>query len=549
MNSMDTPSAPRTWTLPSSVFLLLLMTLTETMVSCTLEPLSDIYERQFTCGKLYYRTLHLHSKTDTLYVGAMDKIFRLNLTNIRQANCDRDSLTISADSSNGIKCRSEEFDCRNHIKVIQPVGDGNRLYICGTNAYSPKDWMIYTNLTHVSLNEYVPGTSIGKCPYDPSDNSTAIWVNNGNPDGIPALYSGTNADFEKSDALIYRTDLYDPITGHRAYNFKRTVRYDYNSLNEPNFVGSFEIGPHVFFFFREFAQVENSDFVASVSRVARVCKSDTGGESFMAENWVTFRKARLNCSVPGEFTVNFNEIQSVYKVLGDDNRFYGIFATSSDGIINSAICSFHINAIQEAFSGKLKKRTTSGSSYSEVHFNDTIELSGLQQCVRDTKSIPDSQLVFIRDHPLVESVISQENEKAVFYTRETLNRLVVDKVRVELDEKYRNVTVYYAGSNNGLVYKIVQWIDDNNKSHSSLLDLFDVTPGEPIRAMEISKKHGALYVASDHRMKQIDLALCLRHYDSPLKYILDPYCGWEKYSYRNEMRKTFEKSTGTFYFE
>jgi Sema domain len=39
------------------------------------------------------------------------------------------------------------FDCRNHIRVIQPIGDGTRLYVCGTNAHNPKDWVI-----NVSLN-------------------------------------------------------------------------------------------------------------------------------------------------------------------------------------------------------------------------------------------------------------------------------------------------------------------------------------------------------------------------------------------------------------
>jgi len=36
----------------------------------------------------------------------------------------------------------------------------------------------------------VPGIGEGtaRCPYDPNDNSTAIWVENGNPDNLPGLY-------------------------------------------------------------------------------------------------------------------------------------------------------------------------------------------------------------------------------------------------------------------------------------------------------------------------------------------------------------------------
>lgn len=33
------------------------------------------------------------------------------------------------------------------------------------------------------------GLGIGKCPYDPADNSTAVYVENGNPFGLPALVS------------------------------------------------------------------------------------------------------------------------------------------------------------------------------------------------------------------------------------------------------------------------------------------------------------------------------------------------------------------------
>ena len=158
--------------------------------------------------------------------------------------------------------------------------DGNRLYLCGTNAHSPKDWVIYVsiyhcfssfiqskqdspmgltkfkkhikcqilssasmvdrlrtfkvisylqnNLTHLTRQEYVPGVGMGiaKCPYDPADNSTAVWVEKGNPGDLPALYSGTNAEFTKADTVIFRTDLINFTTGRKAYSFKRTLKYD-----------------------------------------------------------------------------------------------------------------------------------------------------------------------------------------------------------------------------------------------------------------------------------------------------------------------------------
>jgi len=88
--------------------------------------------------------------------------------------------------------------------------------------------VLQSNLTHLGRNEYVPGVGMGiaKCPFDPSDNSTAVWVERGNPGDLPALYSGTNAEFTKADAVIFRTDLYNYTTGRREYSFKRTLKYD-----------------------------------------------------------------------------------------------------------------------------------------------------------------------------------------------------------------------------------------------------------------------------------------------------------------------------------
>ncbi|XP_044576456.1 semaphorin-2A isoform X1 [Cotesia glomerata] len=488
--------------------------------------------REFSCGMLYYRTLYLDSKRDTLYVGAMDKVFKLNLSNISHSNCERDVLNL--EPSNVANCvskgKSEHFDCRNHIRVIQPMTDGNRLYICGTNAHSPKDWVIYSNLTHLPRHEFVPGIGMGiaKCPYDPADNSTAVWVEKGNPGNLPALYSGTNAEFTKADTVIFRTDLYNLTDGRREYSFKRTLKYDSKWLDKPNFVGSFDIGTHVFFFFRETA-VEYINCGKSVySRVARVCKKDTGGKNILSQNWATYLKARLNCSIPGEFPFYFNEIQSIYKVPGDDTHFYGTFTTSTNGLMGSAICSFHIDAIQEAFRGKFKEQATSSSAWLPVLSNKVPEPRP-GQCVNDTETLPDTVLNFIRSHPLMDSAISHENEKPVFFKRDIMfTRLVVDKLRIDFIGMDLEYTVYYAGSSDGRVHKVVQWVDSNGESQSILLDVFDVTPGEPIQAMEISKEHKALYVASDHRIKQIDLVMCSRRYDNCLRCVHDPYCGWDK---------------------
>ncbi|XP_035437414.1 semaphorin-2A isoform X3 [Spodoptera frugiperda] len=487
--------------------------------------------REFSCGTLYYRTFFVDSKRDALYVGAMDRLYRLNMNNISASHCERDSINL--EPSNVAQCvskgKSEHFDCRNHVRVIQPMGDGSRLYVCGTNAHSPKDWVLYSNLTHLPRHEYVPGIGMGvaKCPYDPADNSTALWVERGNPGSLPALYSGTNAEFTKADTVIFRTDLHNLTTGRREFAFKRTLKYDSKWLDKPNFVGSFDVGDYVLFFFRETAVEYINCGKAVYSRVARVCKKDTGGKNILSQNWATYLKARLNCSIPGEFPFYFNEIQSIYKVPGDDSRFYGVFTTASTGLMGSAICTFTIGDIQKAFEGKFKEQASSSSAWLPV-ISSKVPEPRPGTCVNDTASLPDTVLNFIRSHPLMDSAVSHENEKPIYYKRDLFfTRLVVDKVKVDMMGHPLEYTVYYAGTNEGKIHKIVQW-NRNGDSQSALLDIFDVTPGEPIQAMAISRMHGSLYAASDRRVLQLRLALCARRYDACVRCARDPYCGWDR---------------------
>jgi hypothetical protein len=211
-------------------------------------------------------------------------------------------------------------------------------------------------------------------------------------------------------------------------------------------VGSFDIGDYVLFFFRETA-VEYINCGKSVySRVARVCKKDTGGKNILSQNWATYLKARLNCSIPGEFPFYFNEIQSIYKVPGDDTKFYGTFTTSTNGLMGSAICSFTLTDIQSAFSGKFKEQASSSSAWLPVLSNRVPEPRP-GTCVNDTETLPDTVLNFIRSHPLMDSAVMHEHDKPVFFKRDVFfTRLVVDKIKVDIGGAVLDYTVYYAGT-------------------------------------------------------------------------------------------------------
>ncbi|XP_045492185.1 semaphorin-2A-like isoform X1 [Colias croceus] len=485
--------------------------------------------REFACGNLFYRTLYINEERNTLYVGAMDRIFRLNMTDISQSHCERDALLLEA--SNVARCvskgKSEPFECRNHIRVLQPLGDGERLYVCGTNAHSPKDWVVYLNLTHLPRHEYVPGVGLGvaKCPYDPADNSTAVWVTKGNPGGLPALYAGTNAEFTKADPVIFRNDLFDFRTGQKRFNFKRTLKYDSKWLDKTNFVGSFDVGDYVLFFFRETAVEFMNCGKAVYSRVARVCKQDTGGKHILSQNWATYLKARLNCSIPGEFPFYFDEIQSVYQMPGDPTKFYATFTTgASDGLVGSAICTYTMENIQEAFAGRFKEQATSSSAWLPV-LRARVPEPRPGTCVNNTEALPDNVLNFIRSHPLMDAAVRHDGDSPAFYKRDlVLTTLVVDRQTVDMLADDITYPVFYAGTSAGEVYKIVQWAGGGSR----VVDIWRAAGDEPVRALALSRQAHALYLATDNRLRQLPLRACAHRYDSCVRCVLDPYCGWDK---------------------
>lgn len=111
------------------------------------------------------------------------------------------------------------------------------------------------------------------------------------------------------------------------------------------------------------------------------------------------------------------------------------------------------------------------------------------------------------------------------FTFFSLSRFSTSRIYIKiLNQEYK---VFYIGTNTGRIYKIVQFIQ-NGESKSTLLDIFEVAQNEAIQVMQISQKRKSLYVSTDHRIKQIDLAMCSRRYDSCFRCVKDPYCGWDE---------------------
>jgi hypothetical protein len=222
--------------------------------------------------------------------------------------------------------------------------------------------------------------------------------------------------------------------------------------------------------------------------------------------------------------LKFDKIESIYKPPDDNKKFYAVFSTSMNGLIGSAICTFNLHKIEEVFMGKFKEQSTSSSAWLPV-LTSKVPEPRPGTCVNDTQVLPDSVLNFIRGHPLMDSAVSHDNGKPVFYKRDIIfTRIVVDRLEVDGIE----YIVYFAGTNTGMVYKVVEWSDRSGEVHSNLVDVFEATVPESIRAMEISGQHKSLYVASDSVVRQFDLLMCKGRYENCVRCIQDPYCGWDR---------------------
>lgn len=249
--------------------------------------------------------------------------------------------------------------------------------------------------------------------------------------------------------------------------------------------------------------------------------------------------------------------ESIYRNPYDEKKFHALFTTSNNGLTGSAICTFSLDAIQEAFNGKFKEQQSSTAAWLPVpsyKLNPNEPRPGT--CVDDTQALSDHLVTFIRGHPLMDSAVSNDNGRPVFYRRDIMfTKIVVDIIEID-GVRY---TVYFVGTNTGHVYKIVEWhplgaasggsdgfpnpeslLNPSGQaqgsssssstfgSQSTLVEVIEATVPEPVRAMEISQRHKSLYVGSDSQVKQINLLNCKQRHDNCVQCVRDPYCGWDR---------------------
>ncbi|NXI38520.1 SEM4A protein, partial [Galbula dea] len=459
----------------------------------------------------HYDILLLHPSQQELYVGARDRLLALAVGSPGTIHLKASipwGPTAKKISECGFKKKSQETECFNFIRVLVALNQSH-LYACGTYAFSPA--CTYINLENFTLVDtssrgqpFLDGK--GQCPFDPQHTCTALLA-----DG--ELYVGTMNNFQGNEPVISRS--LGSRTLLKTDAFLRWLSAD------AAFVASFSApgDEKVYFFFEETA--EEFDFFERllVSRVARVCKSDVGGDKVLQKKWTTFLKAQLLCSQPGHFL--FNVIHHAFALprRSGGADFYGVFTSQwqAGGAGSAAVCSYSQEDLEKVFEGKFKELNKESSRWTVYSDPELSPRPG--SCSMGPSS--DKALTFMKDHFLMEGKVSPTLGRPLLVTSEvTYTRIAVDETRGAAGATYR---VMFLATAQGFLHKAVELPRGPHIVES--IQLFR-TP-EPVKDLVLAPGKGVLYVGYSGGVLQVPLANCSLH-RSCAECLLarDPYCAW-----------------------
>ncbi|VDI14838.1 semaphorin 6 [Mytilus galloprovincialis] len=457
-----------------------------------------------------------------MLLGGRNKVYNLSMNTLTEELQRIEWDPRQYDKEYCLMRRNSEEQCQNYIRLYGKKDNGD-VYLCGTNAFKPR-CRVYKKQPDDSFKMVTEEDGVGKSPFHPMQNSTAVYT-----DGM--LFSGTVADASERDPLILKI--------HQG-SMVRTVQHDSKVVNDPDFVSSFDIGDKVYFFFRETAVEHINCGKAVFSRVARVCKNDKGGNYLMKNLWTSFFKARLNCSIPGEYPFHFDLIQSTSD-LGQGNPMstthsanrtdmvYAVFQTHPNSVRGSAVCAFRYSDIVKTFQGKFKGQSSPSHNWLAVPQQET-PVPHPEQCSNDTHQLGDKALNFIKSHTLMDKAVPAAGG-APIVTMHGINALftalAVDWQVHAADRRYYDII--FIGTDDGRVLKSI------NKGHGTKVEsviIEDIQVFEnkaPVTSMKIFNKKGVkkLIVLSNSNVASIPLQRCAQMKTCRTCIGLqDPYCSW-----------------------
>ncbi|XP_049736382.1 semaphorin-6C isoform X2 [Elephas maximus indicus] len=476
---------------------------------------------------------HGHAWTQSTSQGVEDHVFSFDLQAQEEGKglVPNKYLTWRSQDVENCAVRGKLTDeCYNYIRVLIPW-DSQTLLACGTNSFSPV-CRSYGITSLQQEGEELSGQA--RCPFDATQSNVAVFAEG-------SLYSATAADFQASDAVVYRSLGPQPPL--------RSAKYDSKWLREPHFVHALEHGDHVYFFFREVSVEDARLGRVQFSRVARVCKRDMGGSPrALDRHWTSFLKLRLNCSVPGDSTFYFDVLQALTGPVNLHGRsaFFGVFTTQTNSIPGSAVCAFYLDDIEHGFEGKFKEQRSLDGAWTPVS-EDRVPSPRPGSCAgvggaasfSSSRDLPDDVLTFIKAHPLLDPAVPPATHQPLLTltSRAPLTQVAVDGMA----GPHNNTTVLFLGSNDGSVLKVLPpGGRSGGGSEPILLEEIDAyspsrcsgkrsaQTARRVMGLELDTEGHRLFVAFSGCIVHLPLSRCTRHGACRRSCLAsqDPYCGW-----------------------
>ncbi|XP_061872356.1 semaphorin-6C [Colius striatus] len=493
---------------------------------------------------------HMLRLNGTLLVAARDHIYAFDLGQDEGLLYPERHLTWEPRDRENCAMRGRlQDECHNYIRVLVPR-DAGTLLACGTNAFSPR-CRTYQVSSLTQEGEEVSGQA--RCPFDAKQSVVALFV-----DG--SLYSATVADFQASDAVIYRS-----LSPGRPP--LRTLKYSSRWLQEPHFVRALPYGPYVYFFFREVAVELGALGKVAVARVARVCRNDRGGSPRALERrWTSFLKVRLHCAVPGDAVFYFDVLEAVTPPWALHGRpaVLALFGTQPNSIPGSAVCAFYLADVERAFDGPFAEPRGAAGTWTPVPEDRVPQPrpgccagTGAAAGIGTSGDFPDETLAFAKEHPLLHGAVAPAGGRPLFTrTGARLTQLAVDVGA----GPWGNQTVLFLGAEDGRVLKVLVATrqpeatrhpagtsapgetgdpGDTGDTGSEPLLLEDISLYDPARCrgprgasrvlgLELHPPGRELYVAFAGCLVRLPLSRCARHGACRRSCLAarDPYCVW-----------------------
>ncbi|XP_038624900.1 semaphorin-4A [Tachyglossus aculeatus] len=459
-----------------------------------------------------FDSLLLSGDRETLYVGARDTLLALRVGGSGPLTL-QSSVPWRASQEKTAECifkkKSNETECFNFIRVLVAV-NGSHLYTCGTGAFSPA--CTYVDLSDFSLAQMATGQPLdgkGQSPFDPAHKHTAIMV-----DG--ALYSGTMNNFLGNEPILLRSLGTQPTL--KMDNFLRWLQPD------AAFAASFSNGSFVYFLFSETASEFHFFEPLTVSRVARICQNDKGGEKLLQKKWTTFLKAPLTCKVPGQLPCAVVRHAVLLPALAGvaPARVIATF-TYQWQTGGSVVCEFPLEAVEAAFAGRFKEMNQESSRWTPFTGTEPTPRPGTCSTGPSSAKV----LTFLKDHFLMDGEVTGSLLLAKADT--TYTRLAAEQARGLDGHPY---LVLYLGTDSGRLHKVV--LADGGGGEAAreayLVEEIQLFPKPtPVRELLLEPLQGVLLVGSAQGLVRLPRANC-SVYPTCADCVLarDPHCAWQR---------------------